>query len=78
MSQHLIRPRVLHRGENEAVTTGTHEVDLVAMGLYLGVAAFFVCRVTGNLTASDTTYPSDSKATAANASNASMPQSLQK
>ena len=40
MSQHLIRPRVLHRGENEAVTTGTHEVDLVAMGLYLGLRHF--------------------------------------
>ena len=40
MSQHLIRPRVLHRGENEAVTTGTYEVDLVAMGLYLGVRRF--------------------------------------
>ena len=78
MSQHLIRPRVLHRGENEAVTTGTHEVDLVAMGLYLGVRRFLRLQGYRDLTASDTTYPSDSKATAANASNASMPQSLQK
>jgi hypothetical protein len=27
----------LDGGEHEAVTTGTYDVDLVAMGLYLGI-----------------------------------------